>query len=213
MRKDFKSQASYLDYIFNKPYNEWREFLIRPVPKQIGTLMLTIVRNKSGLNRWHPKYTLVSYLVDDKKYTEWKELLVGKKRSKNKNPTYLVSLDIKNPKPHGNSYVGKVKLANKKKLNFVIFDHGCNPKKEKKFQWRKTLWEFSFKTIKIPKFGSTRIATIHFVPIEGKFLNGGKFEDYLKLETHEIIRLMNNVMTCQTKLPIYDKNKNKYVSF
>jgi len=137
---------------------------------------------------------------------------VGKKRSKNKKPTYMISLDIKNPKPKGDSYVGKLKLVNKKKTNFAVFDHGCNPKKDKKPQWRKTLCEFSFKNTKIPKFGKARIATLNFVPIEGKFMAGEKFEDYLRVETHEIIRLMKSLVSCQTKMPTYDKAKNKYVS-
>ena len=66
MKKELKNQALYLDYVFNKSNDDSRKLLIRPVPKEVGTLMLTIVRNKSGFNRWHPKYTLVAYIVDNK---------------------------------------------------------------------------------------------------------------------------------------------------
>jgi len=75
--------------------------------------MLTIVRNKSGFNRWYPKYTLVAYLINDDNYTFEKEIIVGKKRSKNKSATYMLSLDKKNPKTSGEAYCGKVKKTSK----------------------------------------------------------------------------------------------------
>lgn len=57
---------------------------MRPIPQEIGNLMLTIVRNKSGLNRWKPKYTLVIYIKNGKDLCECRELLIGMKRSNNK---------------------------------------------------------------------------------------------------------------------------------
>ncbi|CAI2358953.1 unnamed protein product [Moneuplotes crassus] len=212
LEKQMKLQAAYLNYVFEKPLEEAKELLARPIPKEIGTLMLTIVRNKSGLSRWKPKYTLVAFLVNkSSKSNECKELLVGKKRSNNKKPTYLISLDISNPKPKGPAYVGKVKLVNKKKTNFVVYDHGLNPKKDRKPKWRKTLCDLQFENKKIPKFGTARIATASFVPIEDNFLTGRKFQDYLRVETHEIIRLMKSLVVCESKMPSYDKEKNKYV--
>lgn len=211
-KDELRLQAAYLDYIFSKPVEEIKELIQRPVPQEVGTLMLTIVRNKSGMSRWKPKYVLVTYLKQTStRGNSCKELLAGKKRSGNKKPTYCISLDIQNPKPKGYSYVGKVKLANKKKSNFVVYDDGLNPKKEKKPKWRKTLCDLQFENKKIPKFGTTRVATMSFVPVEGAFLPGRKFQDYLKVETHEIIRLMKTLVVCQSKPPQYNKEKNKFV--
>jgi hypothetical protein len=186
--------------------------LVRPIPHEIGNLMLTIVRNKSGFNRWKPTYTLVIYVKNGKKDCECKELLVGKKRGNNKKITYLISLDIKNPKPSGDLYCGKVKQVNKKDHNFVIYDDGLNPKKERKPKWRRTLCELTFVNEQVENFGKIRMINSHMVPIEGKFVQGKKYEDYLKLETHEIIRLMKTVVFCQTKMPTYDKDKGKHVT-
>jgi hypothetical protein len=69
MKKLLKLQACYVHHIYQMKELECREFIKRPVPKELGTLMLTIIRNKSGFNRWYPKYTLIGYVKDDEDKT------------------------------------------------------------------------------------------------------------------------------------------------
>lgn len=85
MKDELRKQAWFIDYLFNgRDSSDIKSKLIRPIPQEIGNLMLTIVRNKSGLNRWKPKYTLVIYIKNGKDLCEWRELLIGMKRSNNK---------------------------------------------------------------------------------------------------------------------------------
>ena len=39
----------------------------------------------------------------------------------------MISLDIKNPKPKGPMYIGKLRATDKKKNNYFLFDSGKNP--------------------------------------------------------------------------------------
>lgn len=156
MKKELRVQACYIDYIHTLGDLDCKDFIMRPVPKGVGKLMLSIVRNKSGFNKWYPKYTLVAYIDPGDNTAIEIELLVGKKRSKNSKPTYLISLDIKNPKSKGDAYCGKVKMTNKKSKSYCVFDDGLNPKKDRKPNWRRTLAEMSFKSMKMDKLGTIR---------------------------------------------------------
>ena len=106
-------QAWYIDYICQSKLDEAKDMIIRPVPRELGKLMLTIVRDKSGFGRWYPKYTLVSYISNENLWTFEKEIIVGKKRSRNKLATYMISLDKKNPTAKGEALCGKLKMTNK----------------------------------------------------------------------------------------------------
>ena len=58
-------QACYIDYICQSKLEEAKDILTRPIPRELGKLMLTIVRDKSGFSRWYPKYTLVAYISNE----------------------------------------------------------------------------------------------------------------------------------------------------
>jgi len=58
-------------------------------------MQLTIRRNKSGFNKFHPKYTLIATIIVENGKKIEKEIMVGKKRSGNKFSNYMISLDIK----------------------------------------------------------------------------------------------------------------------
>ena len=85
----------------------------------------TIVRDKSGWNKFYPKYIL-------KLSESGKSLLNGKKRANNATSNYAVSLDpLGRAKPvKNNDVLGKVR-ANFLGTEFYIFDEGCNPTKAK----------------------------------------------------------------------------------
>ncbi len=65
---------------------ELKELFMMPVPPNVGQILCTIVRHKSGFNRLWPKYTL--HLSDSNKF-----LLNGKKRSGNATSNYMITLD------------------------------------------------------------------------------------------------------------------------
>jgi len=103
--------------------DELVQMFMQPLPKEVGILECTIMRNKSGFNFWNPKYTLV--LSDGERF-----LLNGKKRGGNKTSNYLVTLDQDNLKKKGGGYLGKLR-ANFMGTEFAIYDQGENPKKAK----------------------------------------------------------------------------------
>ena len=96
-----------------------------PIPTQIGQIRCTIVRDKSGWNKFYPKYLL-------KLSETGQNLLQGKKRAHNATSNYQVSLETANrAKPvKDNNVLGKVR-ANFLGTEFYIFDEGCNPNKAK----------------------------------------------------------------------------------
>ena len=101
--------------------NELVNMFMQPLPKEVGILECTIMRNKSGFNFWNPKYTLV--LSDGERF-----LLNAKKRGGNKTSNYLITLDQDNLKKKGEGYLGKLR-ANFMGTEFIIYDQGENPKK------------------------------------------------------------------------------------
>ena len=108
------------------PFTEVDELIqmfMKPLPKEVGILECTIMRNKSGFNYWNPKYTLV--MSDGERF-----LLNGKKRGGNKTSNYLITLDQDKLKKKGQGYLGKLR-ANFMGTEFVIYDQGENPKKAK----------------------------------------------------------------------------------
>lgn len=92
---------------------------------------MSIVRNSSGFNKFYPKYTLMAVLPDENGQKVKKELLVCKKRPINRTANYLISMDPKNLKAKGPSYLGKLRATNTKKTEYLLFDSGENPVKAK----------------------------------------------------------------------------------
>ena len=142
-----KKQACFIDYILrpDTPIEIKKRLIMRPIPKWVGNLQLSIIRNNSGFNKFYPKYTLVIKLAREEIILSEKEILVGKKRSGNKTSNYLISLNINNPKPFGDGYIGKLRAADKKKNAYYLYDHGENPKDTPdRSKWRTTLASISF---------------------------------------------------------------------
>lgn len=61
----YRDQGCYINSMYQMKTEELREYITRPVPKQLGKVMFTIIRNKSGMNRWYPRYTLIAYVSDE----------------------------------------------------------------------------------------------------------------------------------------------------
>lgn len=119
-------------------------------------LEMSIHRNKSGLNMFHPKYTLT--LSEGDRF-----LLNGKKRSGNKTSNYMITLDQDNLKKKGKGYLGKVR-ANFMGTEFSVFDNGVNPKESTKGQPRRqmgaVLYESNVLGSKGPRKMTVMIPTI-----------------------------------------------------
>ena len=176
------------------------------MPPQLGNLQLTIVRQKGGFIK-QPKYTLVAYFMDANLKVSLKNILVGKKVGGNKKSTYMISSDIKRQNKKDESYCGKLKLLNKKSHQYALYDYGTNPKRAKKYQWRKTLGIFDFHSKKISNFGNWRTSNMHFIPMENEYVNDGSKCDNLRLENPNMIQLMSDCIHLEDNKPGYDKEK------
>lgn len=80
---------------------------------------MTIERDKSGLNRFFPKYTLT--LSEGNKF-----LLCSKKQAGSATSSYMISMDQENPTKQNSGFLGRVK-SNFLGTEFNIFDSGENP--------------------------------------------------------------------------------------
>jgi hypothetical protein len=82
--------------------NEKRALYMSPIPKEVGTVECSIVRNKSGFNIFYPKYQL--------KLSKGENLLLSaKKKSGTKTSYYMVTIDHDNLKKKGKGFLGKVR--------------------------------------------------------------------------------------------------------
>ena len=102
---------------------ELKDLFMRPVPPNVGQILCTIVRHKSGFNRLWPKYTL--HLSDSNKF-----LLNGKKRSGSATSNYMITLDQEKMKKDTQGYLGKVR-SNFLGTEFYLYDDGVSPKNER----------------------------------------------------------------------------------
>lgn len=100
---------------------DMKAFLMSPCPKGYR-IECTIKRDRSGLNRFYPKYHC--YISNGPQY-----LMSGKKRGQNKTSNYLIAYhkDVKKNSPY---CLGKVR-SNFMGTEFNIFDEGLNPSKAK----------------------------------------------------------------------------------
>ena len=100
-------------------------FLMRPGP-QGAMVQCYIQRRKSGLARLYPTYEV--YLKDGEQF-----LLAARRRKKQKQSNYKISLDQNDVSRHTDSYFGKLK-SNFMGTEFQLYDKGVNPDKLKEEQ-------------------------------------------------------------------------------
>ena len=96
---------------------------MEPLPPRIGQVQCTIMRHKSGMNRFWPKYTLSLSATNQ-------FLLTGKKRAGNTTSNYMISMDQEKLGKKETGYLGKVR-SNFLGTEFSIYDNGQNPDKAK----------------------------------------------------------------------------------
>jgi tubby-related protein 1 len=100
--------------------SDLRAFLLRPGP-QGAMVQCYIQRRKSGLSRLYPTYEV--YLKDGEQF-----LLAARRRKKQKQSNYKVSLDREDLSRHSSNYFGKLK-SNFMGTEFQMYDQGVNPEK------------------------------------------------------------------------------------
>ena len=83
-----------------------RPKLMKPIPKEWGTMEFSIIRDRSGMNKLYPKYTL---LAKHQNSDSEMPVLVAKKRSGNKTSNYLISMNIEDPSAKSKGYLGKIR--------------------------------------------------------------------------------------------------------
>jgi len=94
--------------------------LMNASPTQAGIVQCYIERNKSGVNKLYPEYTLK--MKDGDRF-----MLCAKKRSGNKTSNYLISMQEGDLRRDSSMFLGKLR-ANFLGTDFQIFDKGTNPR-------------------------------------------------------------------------------------
>jgi len=100
--------------------SDLRAFLMRPGP-QGAMVQCYIQRRKTGMARLYPTYEV--YLKDGEQF-----LLAARRRKKQKQSNYKVSLDREDLSRHSSNYFGKLK-SNFMGTEFQMYDCGVNPGK------------------------------------------------------------------------------------
>eukprot|EP00164_Ancoracysta_twista_P003917 GFYU01005253.1.p1 GENE.GFYU01005253.1~~GFYU01005253.1.p1 ORF type:complete len:415 (+),score=105.05 GFYU01005253.1:142-1245(+) len=97
-----------------------RAFLLNPSPRG-GVVQCYIIRDKGGMNKFFPKYSL--YLKSGDRF-----LLASRKRKKNKTSNYLISMEEADLSRSSGNFLGKLR-SNFVGTEFTVFDKGANPAK------------------------------------------------------------------------------------
>lgn len=100
--------------------NDMKPFLVNPTPKHAGMVECRIIRQRGGLNKLFPKYTLES---DSGVF-----LMIAKKQKHNKTSNYAISMSKSEMSKEADTFLGKLR-SNFLGLEFVAYSSGMNPKK------------------------------------------------------------------------------------
>mmetsp|Transcript_53397 Transcript_53397/g.97627 ORF Transcript_53397/g.97627 Transcript_53397/m.97627 type:complete len:539 (-) Transcript_53397:82-1698(-) len=99
---------------------EMKGFLLNPAPKHAGMVECRIIRERGGLNKLFPKYTVES---DSGVF-----LMTAKKQKHNKTSNYAISMSKNDAVKDSDSFLGKLR-SNFLGLEFISYGTGLNPKK------------------------------------------------------------------------------------
>jgi len=100
--------------------SDMKKFLMNPIPKDAGVVQCYIKRNRIGMNKLYPIYSI--YLKTGDKF-----LMSSRKRPNNKTSNYLISMSEYDMNRVGGNYLGKLR-SNFVGTEFQMFDDGINPK-------------------------------------------------------------------------------------
>jgi hypothetical protein len=100
--------------------SDMKSFLLNPAPKNGGMIECRIIRERTGLNKLYPKYTMET---DAGVF-----LFSAKKQKHNKTSNYSLSMSKEGAGKDGDGFLGKLR-SNFLGLEFVAYGTGLNPKK------------------------------------------------------------------------------------
>ena len=92
-----------------------------PIPFACGSLKFVIVRNKTGLNKLSPYFTLFL----EQPFGVKVPLMYGQKRKFNKVPNYLITLDKNFKDREDDKCLGKLRAVGGRD-KFILYDNGEN---------------------------------------------------------------------------------------
>ncbi|GMI29363.1 hypothetical protein TeGR_g851 [Tetraparma gracilis] len=98
-----------------------KSFLMSPCPKRAGIVQCYIKRNKSGMNKLYPAYSV--FLKEGDRF-----LMTSKRRSVVKASNYLVSMEQNDHNRNSMNYIGEVRANFVVGSEFQIYDSGINYK-------------------------------------------------------------------------------------
>ena len=181
--------------------------LTRAVPKEAGPLKLTIVRKKSGLARFSPKF----YLYDENKTTF---LLNSKKKIANQTSNYLISVEEGVFNKNSYTFIGKVR-SNHKKNKYIIYDNGENIEKNKKVDPNLARWELGYVSFtqgrkNLPGHRSLEyiIPEINSEGVPFKFQPTNSKESMVEKYTGISFE---NMIVFENQIPYWNEDKKNYV--
>jgi len=99
---------------------EMKPFLLAPSPKHAAMIECRIIRERNGLNKLFPKYTMES---DSGVF-----LMTAKKQKHNKTSNYAISMSRTEISKDDDTFLGKLR-SNFLGLEFTAYGRGTNPKK------------------------------------------------------------------------------------
>ena len=114
-----------------------KQALMTPIPFGAGQLKFTISRNKSGLNKLSPYFTLFL----EKPLGVKVPILYGKKRLFNKLANYIITLDQKSKERDDNKCLGKLRAIGDND-KFTLYDNGENFQKLNSYSMSQLRSEF-----------------------------------------------------------------------
>ena len=118
-----------------------KQAVLSPIPFGVGPLKFTIERNKSGLNKLYPTFTL--YI--EKPYGNKVTVLFAKKRAFNKTANFLISLTKTSGSRESNLAVGKLRALDTND-KYVLYDNGENYSKLSTFKMSQVRTEHGYFT-------------------------------------------------------------------
>jgi len=102
------------------PYmRDMREFLSRPLPREVGCVACYIERGKPGMFGGQPTYSL--YTKEGDRF-----LLAGRKRAGKRTSNYIVTSDKRDLSREGTNFMGKLR-GNFMGTEYVVYDNGEAP--------------------------------------------------------------------------------------
>ena len=182
--------------------------LLTPLHHRVGMVCCHIVRDRSGMKKLHPEYSLYLESGGDSKF-----LLAARKRKKNKTSNYLISMDVEDLHRSSGNFYGKVR-SNFLGTEFMVYDRGEKSSKDSGLAVRQelaaVLYETNIMGSKVPR---RMIAVVPSVDASGKRAQwkpeGDDSENLIN--AYKANERKEDMMILENKKPSWDESLRAYV--